>query len=85
MKHLELEEKRFSDVWGITGVSLIGVLLLFYPGDFNKALETYPDELRYYSLARSILNGKGLDIRGINYPSLDDWQGGGPGQKIVII
>lgn len=55
MKHLELEEKRFSDVWGITGVSLIGVLLHFYPGDFNKALETYPDELRYIVLPEAYL------------------------------
>ena len=66
MKHLELEEKRFSDVWGITGVFLIGVLLHFYLGDFSKALVLYPDELRYYGIARSLFNGNGLDIRGIS-------------------
>ncbi|MBQ9528203.1 MAG: hypothetical protein IJR68_11380 [Fretibacterium sp.] len=66
MKHLELEEKRFSDIFGITGVFLIGVLLHFYIGNFSKAIVMYLDELRYYGIARSLFYGNGLDIRGVS-------------------
>ena len=31
-------------------------------GDFPKALRIYPDELRYVSIARSLFQGRGLQI-----------------------
>ena len=66
MAHLQLEERRFSDAGGVTGIFLIGVLLHFYLGNFSKAIVMYLDELRYYGIARGLFNGEGLDIRGIN-------------------
>lgn len=41
-----------------------GIVLHFSIGNFEKVLVTYPDELRYYTIARSIYMGYGLSMRG---------------------
>lgn len=46
-------------------IFLIGVLGHSIIGLFDKAITVYPDELRYYQIARNIYQGKGLMIRGI--------------------
>ena len=46
-------------------IFLIGVLGHSIIGFFDKAIAVYPDELRYYQIARNIYQGKGLMIRGI--------------------
>ena len=46
-------------------VFLIGVLGHSIIGFFNKAIAIYPDEWRYYQIARNIYHGNGIVIRGI--------------------
>lgn len=41
-----------------------GIVLHFSIGNFEKVLATYPDELRYYTIARIIYMGYGLSMRG---------------------
>lgn len=36
----------------------------FWIGNFTKSISIYPDELRYYSIARSIYMGDGITLRG---------------------
>ena len=45
---------------------IIGVGLHYFCGNFSKAICVLPDELRYYSLARSISDGSGLMLRDWN-------------------
>ena len=44
---------------------IIGIGARFIIGNFCKSMENYNDELRYYSLARSLFNGEGMAIRGV--------------------
>ena len=69
--HLELHDRKYSDsitvfiafMFGVT----LHVILAFTVLNFSRAIRLYPDELRYYEIARSLFNGEGLNIR--NLPS----------------
>lgn len=40
----------------------ISLLFRFFLADYPKFISTYPDELRYFSIARSIMSGNGMTI-----------------------
>lgn len=42
----------------------VGIAFHFWIGNFTKSISIYADELRYYSIARSIYMGDGITIRG---------------------
>lgn len=52
-----IKNNRWNIVLFVGSVMLRSVL-----GDYPKALRIYPDELRYVSIARSLLQGQGLQI-----------------------
>ena len=64
---LELHDRKYSDsmivflafMFGVT----VHVILAFTVLNFSRAIRIYPDELRYYDIARSLFNGEGLNIR----------------------
>ena len=60
------KESSFKEILIVTLLFLFGILFHFYFSDYTKAIEVYPDELRYYGIARSIFNGDGISIRGID-------------------
>lgn len=43
----------------------VGVVLHYFYGTFSKSIDVLPDEIRYYSIARSIFQGDGLTFRGV--------------------
>lgn len=57
--------RKNKDFLWIASIFLFGVIGHFAVGNFLKEITTYPDELRYYLIARSIFDGQGLTIRGI--------------------
>ncbi|MBR2067259.1 MAG: hypothetical protein IJ875_03240, partial [Solobacterium sp.] len=61
------DRKQRKDIFIVLILFLFSILYHYFIGDFTKGLETYPDELRYFSIARSIARGEGFLIRGINY------------------
>ena len=58
-------KKVNKDFVYVTLIFVIGVIAHFYLADFLKAIQTYPDEWRYYMIARSLFQGKGIEIREI--------------------
>lgn len=56
-----IESKKLVVMLFIVAVIAHGLVGFFY-----KAIAIYPDELRYYQIARSLYEGNGLQIRGIN-------------------
>ncbi len=44
-------------------IFIVGGLIHYFYGYFSKSIDVLPDELRYYSIAKSIFNGDGLSIR----------------------
>lgn len=70
--NLELQSKRtYTDSMIVFLIFMFGVavhlILHMTVFDFSRAIRVYPDELRYYDIARSLFNGDGLSIR--NLPS----------------
>lgn len=61
-----MNKKRLSgtDILIIGVIILIGIIIHYFLGNFEKRLEIYPDEFRYYGIARSLYLGKGLTLRG---------------------
>lgn len=49
-----------------------GIVIHFLLGNYTKTLITYPDELVYYSMAKSIHSGYGLTVREfeISFPKI---------------
>ncbi len=45
---------------------LVSILIRFCLADFPKIISTYPDELRYFQIARSLANGYGLAFHNIS-------------------
>lgn len=62
---IKLKENRYSELLNVIGIFILGVILHFYFADFSKAIDIYPDELRYYGIARSFYNDTGFSIRGV--------------------
>ncbi|MCR4611516.1 MAG: hypothetical protein K5644_06430 [Lachnospiraceae bacterium] len=57
-----------SNAINITILLLIfigGVIFHYVYGTFSKSVEVLPDEIRYYSIGRSIFQGDGLTFRGV--------------------
>ena len=46
-------------------IFLVGTVIHFVIGNFCKSIDVLPDEIRYYSIARSIFQGDGLTFRGV--------------------
>lgn len=44
-------------------IFIAGGLIHYFYGYFSKSIDVLPDELRYYSIAKSIFNGDGMSIR----------------------
>ena len=68
---LELQKRTYNDSAIVFLAFMLGVtlhmILYFTVLNFSRAIRLYPDELRYYDIARSLFNGHGLNIR--NLPS----------------
>lgn len=62
-------QKRHNDTLGVFIVFMFGIILhaVLYLTvmNFPRAIRIYPDELRYYGIARSLFNGEGLTLRGL--------------------
>ncbi len=64
--------KKNKDVVILGACIFVHTLLLYKICDFEKAMETYGDELIYYNLARCIFRGEALKVHGVafSFPSL---------------
>ncbi|WP_029323464.1 hypothetical protein [Butyrivibrio sp. AE3004] len=58
-KGLEKKEKII-----LTAVFLVHVAALYFLSNYSKAMETYPDELIYYDMAKCIFKGTVLELHG---------------------
>jgi len=58
-----MNKKVISGIWLIC-IFVVGVIFHYYYGYFSKSIEVLPDEIRYYSIARSMFLGDGLLFRG---------------------
>ena len=58
-----MNKKVVSGIW-LIGIFVVGVIFHYYYGYFSKSIEVLPDEIRYYSIARSMFFGDGLLFRG---------------------
>ena len=58
-----MNKKVVSGIW-LIGIFVVGVIFHYYYGCFSKSIEVLPDEIRYYSIARSMFFGDGLLFRG---------------------
>lgn len=47
---------------------LLHTLALFVILNFTKAIETYPDELAYYNIAKSLFYNNGVKMHGVSFP-----------------
>ena len=52
-----------KEIYIVLLLFVIGVAVRFYFSDFVKYLVVYPDEYRYYGIARSLYDGMGLSLR----------------------
>lgn len=59
--------KKKKDVLLLMICILLHTIFLYVVCDFRKAIETYGDELAYYSMARSIFYGQGLKVHGVAF------------------
>lgn len=48
-------------------IYIAGVIFYFCLSNYNKTIAIYQDELLYYGMARSIFQGKGLIVRGVDF------------------
>ncbi|MBQ8246325.1 MAG: hypothetical protein IJZ42_04265 [Lachnospiraceae bacterium] len=62
-RKVDISNKWRREFFCILLIMLIGIVVRTIFATFSKTLETYPDELRYYELARSIYQNNGLTIR----------------------
>lgn len=63
---METEKRKINHEWiAVFGVFFLNVLFRFCLGNFPKIITVYPDELRYVGIAKSIANGGGLAIGGL--------------------
>ena len=46
---------------------LLHTLALFVILNFTKAIETYPDELAYYNIAKSLFYNNGVKMHGVSF------------------
>ncbi|WP_022761023.1 hypothetical protein [Butyrivibrio sp. AD3002] len=47
-------------------IFIVHVALLYLISNYSKAMETYPDEIIYYDIAKSIFEGKSFELHGVN-------------------
>ena len=62
--------KKNKDVVILGACIFVHTLLLYKICDFEKAMETYGDELIYYNLARCIFRGEALKVHGVAFSFL---------------
>lgn len=67
MGRICMKEKKTEkiDLTYLLIIFIVGVIGHFLLANFSKTIETYPDELRYYMIGRSIYLGEEISIRGI--------------------
>ncbi|MBR1614553.1 MAG: hypothetical protein IJ673_03640, partial [Treponema sp.] len=51
----------------LLAIVLAFILIRFFCANFTKVITTYPDELRYYDIARSLFQGGGISYRNIPF------------------
>ena len=51
----------------LAAIFILHVAVLYLVFDYSKAMETYPDELIYYNMARCIFEGKNLMVHGVDF------------------
>lgn len=56
-----------KDIFIVLFIYIAGVLFYFFLGNYQKTIAIYSDEMLYYDLARSIFQGKGLIVRGLDW------------------
>ncbi len=67
MKTNEVYEKKKLREFIVFAVIIIaGVILHYLAGDFSKRIDSVPDEVRYYSIARDLFLHRPLYVRGVN-------------------
>ena len=59
------DETRRSDFYILFLIFAASVAARFFLFDYVKTIAVFPDETRYYSIARSLALGQGISIRGI--------------------
>lgn len=59
--------KKYKNVIVLSICILLHTVFLYGICDFRKSIETYGDELVYYSIARSLFYGKGLKVHGVSF------------------
>ena len=55
----------YKQIFVVSVIYILGVIIHFCCADFNKVMRIYPDELYYYKIANSLYSGDGLSVRGI--------------------
>ena len=57
------EKTHWGEWIALLCIFALGAIVHFHLNDFIKALESYPDELLYYDIARSLFQGNGITVR----------------------
>lgn len=60
--------KKNKDIIILWTCIVVHTIILYKICDFRKSLETYGDDFAYYSMARSIFNGRGTEVHGVPFP-----------------
>lgn len=61
IKKDQIKAKR--ELFIIITIFIIATIIRFFISNFSKSMFVYGDELRYYGIARSIFDGKGISLR----------------------
>ena len=62
---MKSKNQRIINIIILMCIFLLGSVLHYLYGCFSKSIDVLPDEIRYYSIARSIFRGDGLTFRGV--------------------
>lgn len=67
-----LKEETRKDITVVWVMFIIGIMVHFCMANFAKTIRIWPDEMRYYTIAKSIFNGQGITFRGavVDYQKL---------------
>ena len=62
---MKSKNRRIINIIILMCIFLLGSVLHYFYCYFSKSIDVLPDEIRYYSIARSIFQGDGLTFRGV--------------------
>lgn len=67
-----LKEETRKDIKVVWVLFIIGIMVYFCMANFAKTIRMWPDEMRYYTIAKSIFYGQGITFRGavVDYQKL---------------